>query len=179
MRWDYKLVYYLLLTYFIYGVFNWLSLSDFVVPLPLSFIFAPLIAFTFIIKTKPSLYSLLFLAIPLLMIKDLIIYYNETLGITLSIIGLFSWMALGGILLKNYKDNLFIKITAIGLLIAPILLLGNQYLTLGYLAILLFTSFKILQNNNSLKEPIERALLLFTFINALYALNEFSNWMVG
>lgn len=178
MRWDYKLVSYLLLTYFIYGIVNLLALNDFVVPLPLSFIFAPLIALTFAIKTKPSLYTLLFLAIPLLMLKDLIIYYNETLGIILSIIGLLSWMILGGLLLKKSK-SFFLKVSAIGLLIAPLLLIGIQYLSFAYLTILLIASYKTLQDeNNKLQEPLERSLLLFTFINALYILNEVSNYIV-
>lgn len=178
MRWDYKLVSYLLLTYFIYGLINWFSLSDFVVPLPLSFIFAPLIALTFIIKTKPSIHTFLYLAIPLLMLKDLVIYFNEIVGIICSIIGLIAWMVLGGLLFKSTERSFFTNISAFGLLAAPLLLIGNQYLSLGYLIILLFTSYRILQSENKLKEALERSLLLFTFINALYILNEFSNWMV-
>ena len=179
MRWDYKLVSYLLLTYFIYGVFNWFSLSDFVVPLPLSFIFAPLIAFTFVIKTKPSIYSILYLAIPLIMLKDLFIYYNENLGIAFIVVSILSWMILGGLLFKESKNNLLTKASAIGLLASPILIIGNHNLNLGYLLIILFTSFKTLQTNNNIKEPLERSLLLFSFINALYLLNETSIWLVG
>ena len=82
---------------------------------------------------------------------------------------------------RSTVENLFIQINGIGLLAAPILLVGNQYLSFGYLIILLFANYKIIQidNNNNLKEPLERSLLLFTFINALYLLNEVSNWMVG
>jgi hypothetical protein len=112
------------------------------------------------------------------MLKDLIIYYNETLGIILSIIGLLSWMILGGLLLKKSK-SFFLKVSAIGLLIAPLLLIGIQYLSFAYLTILLIASYKTLQDeNNKLQEPLERSLLLFTFINALYILNEVSNYIV-
>lgn len=180
MRWDYKLVAYLLLTYFISGVLNYFSLNAFVVPLPLSFLFAPLIALTFALKTKPSFYTLLFFGIPLLMLKDLIIYYNENLGILFIVLSLVSWLILGGLILKRAKSSLLLKLNGVSLLAASILLVGNAYLSAGYLSLVLITSFKTLQTNTKqLSEPLERSLLLVAFITALYFLNETSIWLVS
>ncbi len=180
MRWDYKLVTYSLLTYAIYGVLNLFDLNSFVVPLPLSFILAPLITIVFCLKTTISINTLLYLGIPLIMLKDLFIYYDEVIGIALIILGIISWITLGILLIKRPNNNFFIKTSGVLLICSPLLLLNWKALSLVYLIILLISSVKTLQIEDlSLNKPLERSLLILIFINALYLLNEVSIGLVS
>ncbi len=178
MRWDYKLVYYLLLTYFMYGLFNWFSLGDFVVPLPLSFVFAFIIPVAYLFATKPSLYNLLYLSIPLLLFKDLVIYYNENIGIGLILTSLTAFVALGIILLTKKAKNRLISTNGILFTIAPILLIGNNILSVSYIALTALLTFRNIQSEFIKHIPLERALLTSLFIQVLFLLNECSNWLV-
>lgn len=180
MRWDYKLVIYLLLTYFIYGVINLLELNNFVVPLPLSFIMAIIVSLAFIFKTKPSIYSILIIGIPLVMIKDLIIFYDEKLGITMTILGLISWMWLGLLLINYSKKNTLTRLTGAFLIMTPVLLFNHTTLTLIFISTILILSYLTLQKNIlSKKNALERSLLTLSFILAMFLLNEVSIWLVS
>jgi hypothetical protein len=179
MRWDYKLVTYSLLTYGIYGVINLFQLYSFVVPLPLSFILAILLSLVFCFRTIISINTILYLGIPLIMLKDLIIFYNEFIGIVFIILGIISWIVLG-ILLVRVANNNFIKTTGVLLICSPILLLNWVTLSLVYLIILLLFSIKTLQSKElNLSIPLERSLLILIFIDTLYLLNEASIGMVS
>lgn len=179
MRWDYKLVYYLLLTYFMYGLFNWFSLGDFVTPLPLSFVFGLIIPLTFLLTTKPSFYSVLFFTIPLLLFKDLIIYYNENMGIGFIITSLVSFMILGLVTLKKSAKNKLIQINGLLFTLIPILLLNNKIISIVYIAFTALITFKSLQTELIKHPPLERALLSSFFIQSLFLMNEASIWLVG
>lgn len=179
MRWDYKLVYYLLLTYFMYGLFNWFYLGDFITPLPLSFVFGLIIPIAFLLKTKLTLYSILFLTIPLLLFKDLIIYYNENIGAIFIIVSLTSFVVLGLILLKRYTQNKLILINSLLIMLSPILLIGNNNLSTVYITLTAFITFKSLQLDIIKDLVLERTLLISFFIQTLFLLNETSNWLVA
>lgn len=179
MRWDYKLVSYLLLIYFFYGLINLLELSDFVVPLPLSFIFTLLTSFLFSLKTKFSICTFLFFCIPLIMLKDLFIYNYELLGVILILLSVTSWITLGILLIRHDNESTLVKITGILLICSPILFISYQITSSIYLITLLIVSFKTLQKNSLVSNiPLERSLLALTFLIALFLLNETSNWLV-
>lgn len=180
MRWDYKLVSYSLLIYFTYGILNLLDLNDFVVPLPLSFIFTIIISIVFSFKTKLSIYTSIFTGIPLLILKDLFIYNYEWTGIIFIILSLISWMVLGLLLIKYAEKNSYILTTGVLLIFAPILLINSLILSLGYLTILLLISFYILQKGFLRTNiPLERSLLMLSFIITLFLINEASVFLVS
>jgi hypothetical protein len=161
-----------------YGLFNWFSLGDFVVPLPISFVFAAIIPLVFIFTTKPSYHSLLYLTIPLLLFKDLVIYDNEAIGIGFIITSVIALTSLGIIILKQYYQQTLIRFNGLLLISTPILLIGNNKLSILLIALTTFTTYRTLQAEQVQQVSLERSLLITLFIHSLFLLNETSNWLV-
>lgn len=178
MQWDKKLVYYLLLTYFMYGLFSWPVLRDFVVPLPMSFIFTIVVVIVFLIKTELTIFSLFYLTIPLLIFKDLIMYENPVIGKLLTQIGIFSYIPLAIIIYIQNRKNWLLILNSLLFLLSPILLFNNVIISLSLIAITTLITFRNLNSETQFSNPLKRVLLMTFLINTLFLLNELSIWLV-
>ncbi len=180
MKWDIKLVAYSLLIYFTFGLINLISLGDFVVPLPLSYIFCTIISLIYFFTSKISIHSLLFICIPLIVLKDLIIHYNLTYGKILIISSIISWGVFGILLLIKFRNQILSNLLGIALIFLPIILLNHSYISIPYLLLVLFLNFKVIQKQLfSVSQIFERINLLIALIIGLFLLNELSIYLVN
>jgi hypothetical protein len=98
---EIKIVKYVLLTYIIYGVMNIFILNNFVVPLPIIYFAVPLIAVYFFWLSIRSRLSWFLIALPFIVIKDVLMDFNVNLVAILSIISLVSWVLFGFLILQQ------------------------------------------------------------------------------
>ena len=101
MEIEIKIVKYVLLTYIIYGVMNIFILNNFVVPLPIIYFAVPLIAVYFFWLSIRSRLSWFLIALPFIVIKDVLMDFNVNLVAILSIISLVSWVLFGFLILQQ------------------------------------------------------------------------------
>lgn len=177
MIWERKIVYYLLLTYFIYGILNIIYLGDFVVPLPISFLFIIIVSFLFIITSKFSYYTLICLTIPFLVLKDLIIFYNKNIGIVMLLLGIISMFFLGIKIINRIKNNRTILILGLLLILSPIHLINIDEVSIVYSIIMVFTILKLLQSSIKLDKRVEKTIFIVLFVKTIFLLNNISNWL--
>ncbi len=101
MEIEIKIVKYVLLTYIIYGVMNIFILNNFVVPLPIIYFAIPLIALYFFWLSIRSRLSWFFIALPFIVIKDILMDFNINIVAIVSILSLVSWVLFGFLILKQ------------------------------------------------------------------------------
>jgi hypothetical protein len=101
MEQEKKIVFRVLLTYILYGVFYIFTLGDFIVPLPLIYLAIPLVAIYFFIRSIQSNKSWFLLLLPFIVLKDVMMELNINFVAFISYASLVSWVLFGLFILRQ------------------------------------------------------------------------------
>jgi hypothetical protein len=174
---DKKVVNYALLTYLVYGLTYIFILRGFVVPLPMIYVIVPCIAIFFFFRTIKSWFSLLFLLLPLVVMKDLLFEWPQKWVELITLIGFISWSLTGGLVYRTFPSQISFKTTAILLIFTPILLVPFliDVSEIWFVALALLSFFSIQRTaDHSPDQPnptVAYRLILFIYLmTGLYAL---------
>lgn len=176
---DLKLVRGFGLSYFLYGLVYWLQVEVFLVPLPVVFYLVPIAGVLMFFRSIGKwLGSFIFLLIPFIVLKDLLIYRYPDLTVFL-LIGTFLFWTIWAwsVTLKNTKKDLRSWLFSISQsMIWMLLLVKNDYIQVGAIAtILVGVTFFVRKNINS-KSMVHhvRVGLLIQLIIVLFLLQKIS-----
>ena len=177
MKWDVKIALYLFLGYAFYGISYLFSHGDYVVPLPMLFIFIPIVAIIFIFSHRFNSYTFFFLLLPLSVMSDKINEFSPTLSDIGAFISILSCVALGIFLLidKRYRRqqqaNVLLIAYPIVCISALLFLLNNTFINMLLFLALGVTSALIVRDDEEkfkLFIPIRRVLILSSFVSWMY-----------
>jgi hypothetical protein len=101
MEQEKKIVFRVLLTYILYGVFYIFTLGDFIVPLPVIYLAIPLVAIYFFIRSIQSNKSWFLLLLPFIVLKDVMMELNINFVAFISYASLVSWALFGLFILRQ------------------------------------------------------------------------------
>lgn len=181
---DLKLVRGLGLAYLFYGLVYLIEISEFLVPLPMVFFFVPITGiFMFFRSIGKWKGAFIFLLLPILVMKDLILNdYPNITGILLVITFVFwtiwAWVAFYGENKKGFKCWIFvIAQTAIWLVwLVPNIYVQTSVVLLSLVGVTIYVRLNI---NNMAKAHHLRVGLLIQLIIVLYLIQKVSQLWVG
>ncbi len=101
MEQEKKIVFRVLLTYILYGVFYIFTLGDFIVPLPFIYLAIPAVAIYFFTKSFQSNKSWFLVLLPFIVLKDVLMELNINFVAIISYVSLVSWALLGLFILRQ------------------------------------------------------------------------------
>jgi hypothetical protein len=178
---DLKLVRGMSLTYFIYGLFYYLEVSAFLVPLPMAYYMLPIVAVIMYVRSANNWKSIILLFIPILVLKDLWINVNPIVMEPLLFASIMVWVLWGFFffVLKDQRNLEYGRLAGLSqFLIFTILIPGHWIifplsvlLSLGMLTVFVR---KNLENQKA--TVVLRISLLIQMMYAMYLLQVFSNF---
>ena len=186
MKWDVKIVFYLFLAYAFYGISYLFSDGDYVVPLPMLFIFMPIVSVVFFFTSGFNKYSIFFLLLPLGAMSDWISQVNSDVSGVLALTNIVGWIALGLMLFfnKEYQGqankNILLYSFPIASICALLFLLNNPLLNISvFLLIGITASFVIREDEEkyNLNNSIRRLMILSSFISWMYLISMLSIYL--
>jgi hypothetical protein len=186
LKWDVKIALYLFLAYAFYGISYLFSDGDYVVPLPMLFIFIPIVSVVFFFTSGFNKYSIFFLLLPLGIMSDWISQINSGVSGVLALINIAAWVALGLILFfnKEYQRQTnkyrLLYSFPIASMCALLFLLNNPLLHISvFLLIGITTSFLIRDDEEkyNLDTSIRRLMILSSFTSWMYLISTLSVYL--
>jgi hypothetical protein len=187
LKWDIKIALYLFLAYAFYGISYLFSDGDYVVPLPMIFIFIPIVSVVFFFTSGFNKYSVFFLLLPLGVMSDWISQFNSGTSGILSLTNIVAWAILGLILFfdKEYtvKTNKYMLLYSFPFMsICTLLFLFNNSLinVSVFLLIGITTSLVIREDEEkyNLNTSVRRLIILSSFISWMYLATKLSVYLV-
>ena len=186
MKWDVKIALYLFLAYAFYGISYLFSDGDYVVPLPMLFIFIPIVSVVFFFKSGFNKYSIFFLLLPLGVMNDWVIQINSGVSGILALTNIAAWVALGLLLFfnKEYQGhankNILLYSFPIASMCALLFLLNSLLLNVSvFLLIGITASFLIREDEEkyNLNTSVRRLMILSSFISWMYLISTLSVYL--
>ena len=186
MKWDVKIALYLFLAYAFYGISYLFSDGDYVVPLPMLFIFVPIVSVVFFFTSGFNRYSIFFLLLPLGIMSDWISQINSGVSGVLALANIAAWVVLGLIVFfnKEYQGqgnkNRLLYAFPIASMCALLFLLNNPLLNVSvFLLIGITTSFLIRDDEEkyNLDTSIRRLMILSSFTSWMYLISKLSVYL--
>jgi len=186
LKWDVKIALYLFLAYALYGISYLFSDGDYVVPLPMLFIFVPIVSLVFFFTSGFNKFSVFFLLLPLVVMSDKMSQFNPGLSGMLVLLSVFSWILLGVLLIfdKNFKKVLqkhkIVLAFPIACLSSLLFLLGDQILTSSIFLLIGVVSSIIIRDDDekyNLKVHKRRLFILASFISWMYLITVLSVYL--
>jgi hypothetical protein len=178
-----KIVYYGLLTYIAYGVSYIFILKDFVVPLPLIYLLVPGVALYFFVRSITSIQALLFLFLPLVVMKDLLFEWPEKWVELITFLGIISWSMAGFLIIRTQNSSTLKNILGYHLLLTPLVLLPFllDYTVWWFISIAILSLIYLQSDDTPIDTKPEkthyRIILLVFLMNALFAITFISRWL--
>ena len=186
MKWDVKIAFYLFLAYAFYGISYLFSDGDYVVPLPMLFIFMPIVSVVFFFTSGFNKYSVFFLLLPLGAMSDWISQVNSGISGVLVLTNIAAWVTVGLLLFfnKEYQEqankNILLYSFPIASICALLFLLNNPLLNISvFLLIGITASFVIREDEEkyNLNNSIRRLMILSSFISWMYLISMLSVYL--
>ena len=187
VKWDVKIALYLFLAYSLYGVSYLISDGDYVVPLPMLFIFIPVVSMAFLFTSGFNKYSLLFLLIPLVVMSNKVSQYSPGIGGFIALLSIASWIVLGLVLLldngfkKVVKDHWVVLAFPISCLLSVLFLLDNPILMYSIFLLIGIVSAIIIRDDDEkyhLSNAIRRLIILAAFTSWMFLITALSVYLV-
>jgi hypothetical protein len=177
METDKKVVDYSLLTYIVYGVTYIFLLNGFIVPLPIIYLMVPAVALFFFIRSIRYWHAVLFLLMPLVVMKDILFDWSPKWIELFTLFGILSWSVAGWLILKQLGQNIQFKTVAYFLLTTPIVLIplpfDISWIWFLVLSVISFTTLNFnstIQLNTLLQTITFRYVLLQFLMTGLYSI---------
>jgi hypothetical protein len=186
LKWDVKIALYLFLAYAFYGISYLFSDGDYVVPLPMLFIFMPLVSMVFFFTSGFNKYSIFFLLLPLGVMSDWVSQINSGVSGILALTNIAAWVALGLILFfnKEYQGqankNILLYSFPIASMCALLFLLNSPLLNVSvFLLIGITASFLIREDEEkyNLNTSVRRLMILSSFTSWMYLISTLSVYL--
>lgn len=186
MKWDVKIAVYLFLAYTLYGIGYLISDGDYVVPLPMLFIFVPLVSIIFFFTNGFNKYTIFFLLLPIVVMSDKISQFNPGLSGFLVLLSILSWVVLGTIVAfdktfrKQIKSAKLLFAFPIACWLTILFLLEYQILVNSVFLLIGITSFVIVRDDGgkyNLNVPIRRLIILSSFTACMYLITSLSVYL--
>ena len=176
MKWDVKIAFNLFFAYAFNGISYLFTDGEWVVPLPLLFIFIPIVSIAFFFTSGLNKYSLFFLLLPLGVMSDWISQFNSGASGILSLTNIAAWAILGLILFfkKEYteKANKYILLYSFPFMsiCALLFLFNNSFINVSVFLLIGITTGLIIRED-------EAKYNLNTSVRRLMILSSFTSWM--
>jgi hypothetical protein len=186
LKWDVKIALYLFLAYAFYGISYLFSDGDYVVPLPMLFIFMPIVSMVFFFTSGFNKYSIFFLLLPLGIMSDRISQVNSGVSGVLVLTNILAWVALGLLLFfnKEYQGqankNILLYSFPIASMCALLFLLNSLLLNVSvFLLIGITASFLIREDEEkyNLNTSVRRLMILSSFTSWMYLISTLSVYL--
>lgn len=186
MKWDVKIALYLFLAYAFYGISYLFSDGDYVVPLPMLFIFIPIVSMVFFFTSVFNKYSIFFLLLPLGVMSDWISQINTNISGVFTLVNIAAWSGLGLMLFfnKEYKEqankNILLYSFPIASICALLFLLNNPILHVSVFLLMGITTSLLIREDEerySLNTSVRRLMVLSSFISWMYLISMLSVYL--
>jgi len=183
LKWDVKIALYLFLAYALYGLSYLISDGDYVVPLPMLYIFIPIVSLAFLFTSGINKYTIFFLLLPLTVMSDKISQYNPGLSGVLVLASIVSWVVLGFLLIfnKEYikasKSNITLIFFPVICLLTPLFLIDNSILIYALFFLIGILAGLIVREDGGKYElniPERRLMILSSFTAWMYLITALS-----
>jgi hypothetical protein len=186
LKWDVKIALYLFLAYAFYGISYLFSDGDYVVPLPMLFIFIPIVSVVFFFTSGFNKYSIFFLLLPLGIMSDWISQINSGVSGVLALINIAAWVALGLILFfnKEYQRQTnkyrLLYSFPIASMCALLFLLNNPLLHISVFLLIGITTIFVVRDDEekyNLDTSLRRLMILSSFTSWMYLISTLSVYL--
>ena len=186
MKWDVKIALYLFLAYALYGISYLFSDGDYVVPLPMLFIFIPIVSVVFFFKSGFNKYSIFFLLLPLGVMSDWISQVNSGVSGILALTNIAAWAALGLLLFfnKEYQGqankNMLLYSFPIASMCALLFLLNSPLLNVFLFLLIGITASLLIREDEekyNLNTSVRRLMILSSFTSWMYLISTLSVYL--
>ena len=186
MKWDVKIALYLFLAYAFYGISYLFSDGDYVVPLPMLFIFVPIVSVVFFFTSGFNRYSIFFLLLPLGIMSDRISQINSGVSGVLALANIAAWVVLGLIVFfnKEYQGqankNVLLYSFPIASMCALLFLLNIPLLNIFVFLLIGITASLLIREDEekySLNTSVRRLMILSSFTSWMYLISTLSVYL--